>query len=312
MATSSSIGWKDLKTGILFVFGLGLFAVLGLVIGKNTSLLTGLTKVYIFVEDLQSLAQNNFVAVSGKKVGTVTDMSFKTKNDMPGVVVQLSIRTEFIDMISKNSEARIKSLGVLGDKYVDISPGYGSSIEEGDFLKVVHEPSIDEISGVALDMMSNLNQILQKLNQGEGTIGKLLTTTELLDKLDRTVSNLERTTNTLTNGNGLVAKMLTDDHMANKVTSMVENLNDVSLALKDGKGSLGKLMVDDSFYNNLNAVSKRADALLTHLDNPNGTLGKLANDPALYTNLNRTVNSLDSLIVDLKQNPSRYVKLSLF
>ncbi|ACF14032.1 Mammalian cell entry related domain protein [Chloroherpeton thalassium ATCC 35110] len=312
MGTSSSIGWKDLKTGILFVFGIGLFAVLGLVIGKNTSLLTGLTKVYIFVEDLQSLAQNNFVAVSGKKVGTVTDMGFETRNDKPGVVVQLSIRTEYIDMISKNSEARIKSLGVLGDKYVDIRPGSGSPIEDGDFLQVVHEPSIDDLSGQALSMMTSLNQILQKINQGEGTIGKLLTTTELLDKLDRTVANLEQTTNMLTNGNGLVSKMLTDGQMADKVSNMVTNLNDVSLALKDGKGSLGKLMVDESFYNNLNAVTQRADALISHLDNPNGTLGKLANDPTLYANLNRTVNSLDSLLVDLKQNPSRYVKLSLF
>lgn len=312
MAPSSTINWKNLRTGLLFVSGIVLAAVLGLVIGKNTSLLSGLTNVYIFVQDVQGLAENNFVSVSGKKVGTVSTMKFTTRNDTQGVVVKLLIRSEFEELITKDSKAKIKSLGVLGDKYIDITPGIGQPIREGDFITVVSEPGLDQLTTSALDVMNKLGDLLDKVNKGEGTVGKLVTSTELIDRLNSTAANLDKTTNRLANGNGIVAKMINDEQLANNVASLVTNLNGLSRSLKNGEGSLGKLMTDDTFYKNLNAVSARADSLIARLENPKGTLGRLSNDPALYENLNRTVNSLDSLVTDLKRNPERYVKLSLF
>ncbi len=312
MDSKSQIFWKDLKTGLLFVFGLALFAILAAVIGKNTSVLTGVKDVYIFVEDVQSLAENNFVAVAGKKVGTVSTMTFTTRNDTPGVVVRLNIKQEFADLVTKDSKAIIKSLGVLGDKYVDITPGHGEIAQNGDFIAVVHKASIDQLSDVAMSTLSNLNETLEKINKGEGTLGKLVNSAELIDRITQTATNLEIATARLYQGNGLMAKLISDDKLPKKLESLIDNLNAISVALNSGEGTLGKLLMDDTFYNNLNHVSVKAESLISKLENPNGTVGKLTSDPELYNNLNRTVSRLDSLITDMKQNPSRYVKLSIF
>jgi len=312
MESKSQLFWKDLRTGLLFVFGIGMFAVLAAIIGKNTSVLTGVKDVYIFVTDVQGLAENNYVAVAGKKVGTVSTMTFTSQNDTPGVVIRLNIKNDFSNLVTKDAEASIKSLGVLGDKFVDISLGGGKPAESGDFLKVSENASLDQMSNVAMTTLANLNETLEKINKGEGTLGKLINSSLLIDQLTQTATNLEITTKRLYNGNGLMAKLISDDKLPNKLETMIDNLNTVSAALSNGEGTLGKLMVDDTFYNNLNNVSSKAESLISKLENPDGTLGRLSNDPALYNNLNQTVSRLDSLISDLKQNPSRYVKLSIF
>jgi len=45
MRNPNALKWSDLKTGIFFIFGIGFAAYLGLVIGKNSSLFTGVTTV---------------------------------------------------------------------------------------------------------------------------------------------------------------------------------------------------------------------------------------------------------------------------
>ena len=67
MKNPNALKWSDLKTGIFFVFGIGFAAYMGLVIGKNTNLFTGVTTIKIVSRDVQSLAENNFVSISGKK-----------------------------------------------------------------------------------------------------------------------------------------------------------------------------------------------------------------------------------------------------
>jgi len=126
MRNPNALKWSDLKTGIFFIFGIGFAAYLGLVIGKNSSLFTGVTTVKVLAENMQGLAENNFVSVSGKKVGTVSNMEFVGSNDSLFVVADLRLREEFAGLVTKDSKATIKSLGVLGDKYVDITTGKGA------------------------------------------------------------------------------------------------------------------------------------------------------------------------------------------
>ncbi len=86
MRNPNALKWSDLKTGIFFIFGIGFAAYLGLVIGKNSSLFTGVTTVKVLAGNMHGLAENNFVSVSGKKVGTVSKMEFVGSHDSLYVV----------------------------------------------------------------------------------------------------------------------------------------------------------------------------------------------------------------------------------
>ncbi len=311
-SSRGNLQWRDLRTGLIFVIGLIVAAVLLLIVGKNSPVINKFIDLKIFVQDIEGLAENNFVAISGKKVGTVQAMTIKERNDTIGVEVLMSVRAEFQRVITKDSKAKIKPLGVLGDKYVDITLGSGEYVSDGDFLLVEKDLGLADITTEGVKLIRNLNEVLEKVNRGEGTLGKLITSSELVDKLTRTAENLERVSESLASNQGLAGRLMNDPDLANRFARIVKDLEAVTTSLREGKGSMGKLLVDDSFYNNLNTTMKRLDSLVSGLQNPSGTIGKLTTDSLLYHNLNRSSIALDSLLRDLKANPNRYINVRVF
>ncbi len=312
-SATGGIGWRNLRTGILFIGGLLLAAALGLIIGKNTSLLSRHDTAFLFLSDIRGLSEGNMVAISGKKIGVVQSMDFAERNDTSGVVVTMDIVQEYFHLITKDSKAIVRSLGVLGDKYVDITLGRSEQLlQDGDYLAVVAEPGLEELTASALKTMTTIQDISNKINNGEGTIGKLIISNELNDKLLKTAANVETMTKKLTHGDGLASRLINDRQMAEHASSLISNLSDVSGSLKAGKGTLGKLMMDESFYNTLSAAMRRADSLFAHLNSPNSSIGRFARDDEFYQHLDHSIISLDSLLMDFKQNPGRYVKVSVF
>ncbi len=311
-SSHGNLKWSDLRTGLIFIIGLIVAGVLLLIVGKNSPVINKFIDLKIFVQDIEGLAENNFVAISGKKVGTVQAMTIKERNDTIGVEVVMSVRAEFQKVITKDSKAKIKPLGVLGDKYVDITLGSGEYVSDGDFLPVEKDLGLADITTEGVKLIRSLNEVLEKINRGEGTLGKLITSSELVDKLTRTVENLERVSESLSSNRGLAGRLMNDSELANRFAGIVKDLESITASLREGKGSMGKLLVDESFYNNLNATTKRLDSLVLGLQNPSGTIGKLTTDSLLYHNLNRSAIALDSLLRDLKANPNRYINVRVF
>jgi phospholipid/cholesterol/gamma-HCH transport system substrate-binding protein len=308
-----SVRWRNLRTGLLFVFGIALIGTLGLIIGKNTGLLSKHDTAYIFVEDIRGLTEGNMVSISGKKVGTIKAMHFTSRHDTSGITIELDIRDEYFGLITRDSRAVIKSLGVLGDKYIDIALGRSPQpFRDGDFLAAEMQPGVEELTASALQTMDQIASVSEKINRGEGTIGRLISSTELSDRLVGAASGFEEISKRLLHGSGPVAVLLNDEALAHRMKSGIADLSALAASVRSGQGTLGKLFVDESLYQSLNSISRRSDSLMARLNSPEGSIGRFARDTSFYVNLNRTIASLDSLLVDLKQNPGRYVKLSLF
>ncbi len=292
MINLKELKWSDLKTGIFFLLGIGFAAYLGLVIGKNTSVFSGVTTIRILTTNVNGLAENNFVAVSGKKIGSVSKLSFTTQRDSLFVVADLKLQNEYAALVTKDSKASIRSLGVLGDKYVDITAGNGKPVQEGDFIQLVPEEGLAALTSNAKQTMEKLNTLLDNLNHGEGPAGRLISDKQMGEDLQKTVANLRKSSDELTkvsaelhNGKGLLPKLINDKSLADNTEKTIVNLR--------------------------NAAAE-TETLMKQLNDSKGTLGKLNNDPALYNNLSKTLVSLDSLMTDLKKRPNRYVRFTLF
>lgn len=312
MASGGNLKWSDLRTGVVFIVGLVVAGVLLLLVGRNSPVVHRFIDLKIFVQDIEGLAENNFVAISGKKVGTVQAMTIKERNDTIGVEVVMSVRAEFQKVITKDSKAKIKPLGVLGDKYVDITLGSGEPVSDGDYLQVEKDVGLGDLTVEGERLIRNLNVLLETINRGEGTLGRLIYSSELIERLERSAEHLERVSASLASSQGLAGRLLNDAELANRFSAIVKDLEAIVASLRQGKGSMGKLLVDDSFYDNLNHATRRLDSLVSSLRNPSGSFGKLASDSALYHNLNRSAIALDSLLRDLKANPSRYINVRVF
>jgi phospholipid/cholesterol/gamma-HCH transport system substrate-binding protein len=74
---------------------------------------------------------------------------------------------------------------------------------------------------------------------------------------------------------------------------------------------LAKLNVAETVAN-LNATLASFDELLRKANAGEGSLGLLLNDEALYHNLNKTSRQLELLLEDMRLNPQRYVRFSIF
>lgn len=318
-APSDGRRWRNLRTGLVFTLGMALVGVLAAIIGKNTSAFSSKVHVKIFVQDVKGLNVANFVSVAGKKVGVVSGLNFVRRSDTLGIEVTLQINSEYAPLISKNSVASVKSQGVLGDKYVDIQPLNGAPIAEGDELTTGTETGLEDITKQAASAMTNLGTIISRIEQGEGTIGKLLTTDELNNKLLATVSNVESLMYSLKHGDGLAAQLLSDGQLSARVRTIADNmtrttasLDSLAVSIRQGQGTLGMLATDDGLYRRLESVVQKTDAMVGMLSGDSSLVTKISRDAAIYDNMNRTIISLDSLLRDLKENPGRYVTIRVF
>ena len=292
MRNPKELKWSDLRTGIFFVLGLSFAAYLGIVIGKNTSTFTGVTTIRIISNNVNGLAENNFVSVSGKKIGTVSKLSFSTVHDSLQVVADLRLRNEFAGLVTKDSKAMIRSLGILGDKYVDITTGKGTPVKDGEYISLVNEDGMAGLASNASTALAKINTLLDRLNNGKGPAGRLLSDEKMGAELQQTMTNLNTTSadlskfsSELSNGKGILPRLMNDKALADNTAHTLENLK---------------------------STTAKAEILVERLNSEQSTLGKLNSDPALYNNLNRTMVSLDSLLTDLKRKPGRYVKFTFF
>ncbi len=78
-----------------------------------------------------------------------------------------------------------------------------------------------------------------------------------------------------------------------------QDFRSVMAAAKDNQGSLVRTL-------------QTADSLLSRIQRGQGTLGRLAADSALYIETTRTVTEFRALLADIKANPKRYFKVSVF
>lgn len=127
--------------------------------------------------------------------------------------------------------------------------------------------------------MANIRQVSDKLNKGEGTLGKLINDPKLHDDLVATVADIKGTAaeartfvanaqaivDQVKAGKGTLGALVYDETTGNDVKASVKNIRDVSDKLARGEGTLGKLINDDSALRDAQAVMKKANTALDGL-----------------------------------------------
>jgi phospholipid/cholesterol/gamma-HCH transport system substrate-binding protein len=128
--------------------------------------------------------------------------------------------------------------------------------------------------------MSNLQQITDKVNKGEGTLGKIINDPKLHDELISAVgdikasaaeaknfmANAQAIVDQVKQGKGAVGALVFDQKAGDDMKASIANLRAVSDKLAKGEGTLGKLISDDSMLRDAQAIMKKADRALDGLD----------------------------------------------
>jgi phospholipid/cholesterol/gamma-HCH transport system substrate-binding protein len=319
MKRSSFISWDQLKVGVLIVVAVIILAFAAVRLGQAGNLFGKRFQVVSFVANASGLRIGGPVSVAGQLAGTIKDIQFlppdldTTRN----LKLLLEIDRKLSDQVRADSRAKIKTMGLLGDKVFDISVGTPRyrTLHEGDTLIIVpsidYEAVVQQASG-AINEVVGLTRDLKKMTggitRGEGTLGQLVTNRQLYDQLNGTLARTSALMSRLENPRGTIGRLLEDPQLYYSLNRTVASADTIIRQITAGNGSVGKLMRDDTLYVHLVSVVSRADSLVGAMASGKGTMQKLFTDQQLYDMLLKTVTELNNVLVDVRRDPQRYTK----
>ncbi len=186
-----------IRLGIFVVGGLVLFLLAIFIIGKQKNLFNSVIKVSTTFYNVSGLQEGNNVRFSGINVGTVDRITIINDSTLR---VDMLVKTSVQKFIKKDSEVSIGSEGLIGDKLVSISQGSTNApmVKDGQSLvstePVETDAIIESLEATAINaevISMELAEIIQGINSGEGTLGRLIKDTTIAENLSKTMENLK-------------------------------------------------------------------------------------------------------------------------
>ena len=190
---------KKIKTGLFVLVSIALLLVLLFLIGNHKNLFSNTISVYANFNNIAGTKEGNYVRFAGINIGTVE--SIKIINDTT-VQLQLSIEKKVQPYLKADALASIGSDGLMGDKLIQIAPGTSASplVKDGGTLLTTPPVNVDKIMNNLAKVADNaavltagLSNIIDKVNNGKGSIGRLLGDTKLANNLESTIKNANET-----------------------------------------------------------------------------------------------------------------------
>jgi phospholipid/cholesterol/gamma-HCH transport system substrate-binding protein len=262
----------------------------------------------------------NYEKLSGDLQSGLRDL----KLQLSYVEVQLQIRNQFVNRISRDSEVSIESKGLIGDSFIDISPGtYGTPPpKQGDAFVIegVRAAGFREIMTGANDVIANFGVLSDQFKSialkvdpdkvGSGIAQTIQGVQDTMQQAQKTFEHATSLVDTLQSGNGTVPKLLTDPTAYEHLVSALDKFNQIAEQIQKGDGTLSKFIQNPQLYDNANETLRRAEAIMRRIEQGEGTLGRLSKDPALYERTNKAIDSLANLMDQINQGEGTLGKLA--
>ena len=316
--------FSEMVVGIFMMAVLALLAYFTIVI-SGVDLLMGRAKstaTFVF-HDVGGLKERDSVMYRGMKVGVIDHIDLSKTN----VVMIVRVTSDVV--LREGYRISVASLSLLGGNYLLLEEGTGKPLPlettlfrgepPTDWMRDIGRiaSSVGELmsDGGVKSIVTNIESVAAKLNavaarieRGEGTVGKLLSSDETVyNDLKDTVASAKAVAGRLERGEGTVGKLVSsDDTVYQDLKASLGNLREVTEKLKDGKGLLGKLTHDEklaadasTMIEKLAAASTDLATVASRLEKGEGTLGKLSADSKLY-------DEVTALLKDVRQIIDNY------
>jgi phospholipid/cholesterol/gamma-HCH transport system substrate-binding protein len=182
----------ELKVGLFVFAGMVILVTFILLIGDFKTWGSGhrVKFMFNFVNGIKLGAPVRFAGVD---VGEVKDISFVFSPEEQRMKVELACLLKQEARIPADSRVWINTLGLLGEKYVDIMPGknYTDFLSEKQAIKGNDPVAMHEVGDAAMSIVNNLNETIIKVKNKEGTLGKLLYDEALYKQIESIGTDLQ-------------------------------------------------------------------------------------------------------------------------
>lgn len=252
------------KLGIFIFLGSTLLVIGIFLLGNKESLFRPTFTVKAYFKNIEGLRNGAPVRLGGIDVGSVKNIEI-VKDTTGKVEVTMRLHNEVQRFIRKDTKASIETEGLVGNKVVVLEIGSATAdlIEEGGTIQakdpIGFGAVIEETQGImgyTKEMTKNMADLFERINKGEGTIGKILTddklyfqATELTKRADQSLGaiiiELEKVSQIFkTLGSG-VSEVITN------VNQAVIEVDTIIEGVSKGRGLLGQVLVEGTKYDSL-------------------------------------------------------------
>ena len=315
------------------IVGIFMAAVLALLIYftiviSGVDILVGHTKVPMKIEftDVGGLKDRDSVMYRGMKVGVIDRIDLSKTN------VTMTVRVDDDVVLRERYRISVASLSLLGGNYLLLEEGIGAPLplkttlfkgepptdwmrDIGRIASSVGEFTSDGgLKGIVTNIeavAAKLNAIATRIENGEGTVGKLLSSDEsVYQDLKETVASVKAVAARVERGEGTVGKLLSSDETVYQdVKETVASAKTIAGRLERGEGTVGKLLSsDESVYQDLKASLGNIREATAKLKDSKGLLGKLTSDEKLAADASALIERLAAASADLAAVAARLEK----
>jgi len=352
--SQQQVKWSQLRVGVTVLVATVTLFVLIFFMSGTVSPFSRKVHLRSYFENAAGLVKGAPVRVAGVDIGNVAEIHITTAKDrkLTPVEVIMKVSADRAEDVRKDSRGTLATQGVLGATFVDIDSSHatGAPVKDNDELRTTETPALQDVLKASQGTIEKLNVILNRVDDivaaiqnGRGSVGKIINDPELYNRANATIAELQRLTNQISQGKGSIGKLLYSEELYDKINDSVTKLNKMVDDVNSGKGNLGKILKDEQLYNNLNETAAKLKDLMVDIDAGRGTLGKLAKDheyaqkidrittnverlstrleagegsvglmfkdPALYNNADQMLVESRHLVKAIRENPKRYLTI---
>ncbi|MBN2104549.1 MCE family protein [bacterium] len=294
---------REIRVGAVIVVALAIIIGFVFTLGGNGEFFSSKLNYKILFKSTAGLYEGDPVLLTGVEVGNVTKIGFPEDLKQKKILVEITVDRSVGDRIREDTRACVGSASIVYGKVVELSIGSLDQhvIPDGGWIKTMEKSSFNSVVDSTQQVMGSIQNVIAKINQGEGMLGMLLNEPMELKKtlhhLSVSTEKLSSILDKLDRGKGPMGSVLSDSvefsNTLHELKMTVTDLKNVSQSLRSDKTVLGRLISDETYGKTVTQdLQKTLHALAnitTKIDTGEGSAGMLINDPELYIGLQDVV-----------------------
>jgi phospholipid/cholesterol/gamma-HCH transport system substrate-binding protein len=252
---------KEIRVGLVVLTALLIISFSIVSIGTQKNIFSKKVTYEVEFEETLGLNVGAPVWLDGVTVGSVERIRFTEDLGKNSIIVTLKIDDAVKARISDLTVARIDTVGLLGDKFVNLTNDRGIRaplVPGRDRIESKETPQLIQFAEGGTDLLQNVVEIsasLRKLtgNLDQSLVGRMMTDAEFgkktFEKIEKTAATIERIVSELDEGKGMIGQLLKNEEfeegLVDDLRNTIKNINEFTETIKEGKGVVGKLFQSD-------------------------------------------------------------------
>jgi len=318
---------RRFRVGIVVLVALVAVMIGIFMVGRRANLFRKKLPYETRFDSAAGLVPGNPVRLNGVTVGNVLEVKLSPDPADRSVEVIYDVDRRLQSRLRAGTRASIKTLGLLGDKYIDLDGGSASEpeIEVNGEIKAAPGAGIEKLLEGGGDLLTDLaaiarslKNILGRTEQGKGFLGAITSESpeseRLGNSLNATLASLNAILRKVQEGHGLVGKLLIDDKYGREtgeaLRGAIHSVQNVFVRvdeqMRTNTGAIPALLGDPEgkkkvyqLVDNLSQAAVSLAAVTKDLEKGNGAIPLLLRDERFgkeFTgNLRRFSQHLDSI-----------------